>query len=165
MPGTRNAPTVDGTPNFRIASFSFIGAREDRKSISFPFAGDTTDLELEAIATALQAGSNGSMWRIQVTDDYSAVPIVSNAVDAQYSSLQDNVLISYKNPTTRATEFFYVPAPIASMLLAGSEEVDTADATFTALLAAIAPALPVGMSPVTTRFTEHREMNATQPIG
>jgi len=165
MPGTRTAPDITGTPAFIFLSMSFFGAGNEEVTVTFPFAGDATNAELEAVADVMQAGSNASMWQATVSRKFTGAKLVTNALNDVYPSVQDNVLITYKNPTTRNSERLYIPAPLESFIVAGTENVDTSAPVFTNILAAVAAALPSGYAPTTTRFTEHREVNEAQPIG
>ena len=163
--GTRTAPTVDGTPLFKLVSFSWMDYTGDKWTGTIPFAPDATPVEIEAIAVVYQAASNASLYRIQVSDDYDSVAIKTNAVEAVWENADDQVVIHYKNPTTRADFRLNVPSPKEAMFIDGTDDIDTADALFTNLLAAVAAALPSGFLPVTARFSKHRDINQATPIG
>jgi hypothetical protein len=166
MPGTRSAPTVDGTPDFLLISFSWIDYVGDRYSAMIPASGTTaTPAEIEALAVALQAASNASLWRIQVTQDYQGLPLKSNALEEVWNDAEDVVVIHYKNPSTRSSEYMNFPAPLDDIFVEGTEQVDTADALFTAILAAVAAILPSGFNPATVRFSKHKEVNQAELIG
>lgn len=162
---TRTAPTVDGTPLFKLASFSWMDYTGDKWSGMIPFAPDATAAEIEAVAATLQAASNATLYRVQVTDDYDSIAIKSNAVEDVWENAKDQVVVHYKNPTTRADFRVNVPAPIDTMFVEGTDNVDTAQVTFTNVLAAVAAAVPTGFSPVTVRFSKNRDINQSQPIG
>jgi len=162
---TRTAPTVDGTPLFKLVSFSWMDYTGDKWSGMLPFAPDATAAEIEAVAATLQAGSNATLYRIQVTDDYDSIAIKSNAVEDVWENVKDQLVIHYKNPTTRADFRVNVPSPIDTMFVDGTDNPDTAQVTFTNILAAVAAGIPAGFSPVTVRFSKHRDINASTPIG
>lgn len=166
MPGTRSAPTVDGTPDFLELQFSWIDYVGDRYAMTMLASGTTaTPAEIETLSDALQAASNASLWRVRVTQDYQGQMLKSNALEEVWNDAEDVVVIHYKNPTTRASEYVNFPAPLDDIFIEGTEQVDTADALFTDILAAVAAVLPTGFNPATVRFSKHREINQAELIG
>lgn len=162
---TRTAPTVDGTPLFKLVSFSWMDYTGDKWSGMIPFAPDATAAEIEAVAATMQAGSNATLYRVQVTDDYDSIAIKSNAVEDVYENVKDQLVIHYKNPTTRADFRVNIPSPLDTHFVEGTDNIDTAAVIFTNILAAVAAGTPAGFSPVTVRFSKHRDINASTPIG
>jgi len=162
---TRTAPTVDGAPALKRVSLGWIDDDGDMKSYSFYCDGASTAAEIEGYADSIVPASNASLWSIEVSEVYEGIAIKSNADSAPEDSVQDVILVTYKNPTTKQTFRSYVPAPKTAMLVTGSEVVDTADALFTAWLAGVSAILPAGYSPVTARFNKHREINESIGIG
>lgn len=166
MPGTRSAPIVDGSPDFLLTQFRWIDYVGDKYAMSLLMSGTTaTPAEIETLADAFQAASNASLWEINVTQQYSSVPLKSNALEEVWNDAEDVVVIHYKNPTTRADLYANFPAPLDDIFVEGTEQVDTADTLFTDILAAIAAVLPSGFSPLTVRFSKHREINDAELIG
>lgn len=165
MAGTRTAPTVDGTPLFKLVSFGWMDYTGDRWSGMIPFAPDATAVEIEAVANVLQAASNATLHTVQVTDDYSSVPLKSQASEAVWENVKDQVVIHYKNPTTRADFRINIPSPGNLMFIEGTDDIDTADVLFTNITAAFAAGAPAGFVPVTVRFSKHRDVNQSTPIG
>jgi len=166
MPGTRSAPAIDGSPDFLLTSFQWVDYVGDRYSAQIVMSGTTaTPAEIETLADALQDASNASLWRVQVTQDYQGAMLKSNALEEVWNDAEDVVVIHYKNPTTRASEYVNFPAPIDSIFVDGTEQIDTANATFTAILAAVAATLPTGFNPVTVRFSQHKDVNQSTLIG
>lgn len=162
---TRTAPTVDGTPLFKLVSFRWMDYTGDKWSQSIPFAPDATAAEIEAVAVVLQAASNATMYGIQVTDDYDSTAIKSNAVEATWENAKDQLVIHYKNVTTRADFRLNVPSVKNELFIEGTDNPDLADVAFTNLLAAFAATVPAGFAPVTVRFSKHRDINQSTPIG
>ncbi|MCI0554989.1 MAG: hypothetical protein L0287_28915 [Anaerolineae bacterium] len=166
MPGTRSAPTINGTPDFLQLQFRWIDYVGDKYAMSLLASGTTaTPAEIEALAVAFQAASNASLWEVNVTQNYSSVPLKSNALEEVWNDAEDVVVIHYKNPSTQASSYANFPAPLDDIFVEGSEQVDTANALFTGILAAIAAVLPTGFSPLTVRFSKHREINDAELIG
>lgn len=166
MPGTRSAGTVDGTPDFLEVSFQWIDYVGDRYTCSFIASGTTaTPAEIEALAADMQAISNASLWNVRVTQDYRGAMLKSNALEEVWNDAEDVMVIHYKNLTSRADLYVNVPAPLDDIFVEGTEQVDTAHADFTALLASVAAILPTGFNPATVRFSKHREVNQAELIG
>lgn len=165
MPGTRTAPAVDGTPDLLKLSVSYFDSDGDTYTDTVYVDGTATAVEIEAYIDALVPASNASIWKVEVGEVYEGAKLLSNAVDAVDDSVQDGIVVHYKNPTTRADIRIRIPAPLETMLVAGTEKVDAADALFTGVLAGFAPIVPTGFSPVTARYSQRREINETTPIG
>lgn len=165
MPGTRTAPTIDGAPNFKMLSVSYYDVGDDEKTITVPIDAEATAAEIETVIDGLVPASNATIWRVQVTEDYTGAKLISNAVNAVQNTVQDVINVHYKNPTTRADFRLVLPAPLHTMLVANTEKVDTTDALFTGVLAAFAPVVPAGFAPTTARYSQHREGNESTPIG
>jgi hypothetical protein len=166
MPGTRSAPTIDGSPDFLLVQFRWMDYVGDKYAMSLTCSGTTaTPAEIEALAVAFQAASNATLYEVNVTQQYSSIPLKSNALEEVWNDAEDVVVIHYKNPTTRADAYANFPAPLDDIFIEGTEQVDTADALFTAILAAVSAVLPTGFNPATVRFSKHREINQAEPIG
>lgn len=160
MPGTRTAPTVNGTPPYQNVSFQFIDSTEDIRSVSIQLPPDATAAQIEAIAVALQAKSNASLFNIEVKAAYTSAPDVGNALAAVHISVYDNVVVLFKDQVNHSQDIF-VLAPITSLQPTDS---DTPDGTqLTALILAVTTALEEGTSDdwqaISARFTERREKN------
>lgn len=160
MAGVRSAPTVDGTPPFQTASFQFIDASEDIRSISIQFPPGTTAAQIEAVATQLQALSNASLFNIEVKAAYKSNPDVSNADGVVHLSVYDNVVVLFKDQLNHSQDIF-VLAPTVDLQ---PTDTDTPVATeLTALILAVTNGLEQGTTDdwqaVSARFTERREKN------
>lgn len=160
MAGTRTAPVVDGTPPFQRASYRFIDASEDIRSIAIQFPAGTTAAQIEAIGNQLQALSNASLFAVEVTASYASQPDVSEADAVVHMSVYDNVVVLFKDDTNRSYDVF-VPAPTAELQ---PTDTDTPVGTeLTALILAVTSALEQGttldVQAVSARFTERREKN------
>lgn len=165
MPGTRTAPTVDGAPVFLKLSVSWFDSDGDEYTDSVYIDAGSTDAEIEAYIDSLVPASNASLWRVSVGAVYEGAKLLSNAANAVDDSVQDGIVVHYKNPTTRADMRIRIPAPLETMLVAGTEVVDSADALFTGVLAGFAPLVPSGFNPVTARYSQRREINQTTQLG
>lgn len=154
MPGTRTAPTVNGTPTFKQVSLTFYDYTGDQRTDSYLVDADATDAEVEAIAAAAQALSNGTLWRVRVGDVYNSVGDSSNALEQVWEDAKTNVVILLKDSMQNGQDW-YVPAPINAMFIEGTEEIDPANAALGTFLTAIL-AVRTGFSVVSGRFTQRR---------
>ena len=160
MPGTRTAPTVDGTPPYQTASYQFIDASEDVRSISIQFPPGTTATQINSVGTQLQALSNASLFKIEVKQVYGSTPDVGNALAVVHMSVFDNVVVLFKDQLNHSQDVFVV-APTTDLQPTDS---DTPDGTeLTALILAVTAGLEQGTTDdwqaVSARYTERREKN------
>lgn len=158
----RTAPTVDGSGNFREVSFRWIDANNSRRSDTLRVAQDATDAEIEAIVADFAAKSNANLYRVDVTMVYNSVLQPSDAVEEPRESVNDNIVILFKDSAGNARDFF-IPAPLDSLFVGGTNNPDAAD--FAATIAALQAALEVAYEPVSLRFTERRRKNRSVPVG
>lgn len=160
MPGTRTAPTVDGTPPYQQVGYQFIDSTEDIRTISVQFPPGTTAAQIEAVATQLQALSNASLFNIEVKAAYKSNPDVGNALAAVHISVYDNVVVLFKDQLNHSQDIFVV-APITDLQPDDSDTPVAAE--LTALILAVTNGLEQGTTDdwqaVSARFTERREKN------
>lgn len=156
MAGTRTAPTISGTPNYIAVSVTLYDYTGEQRTDSYRLDADTTAAEIEAFVAALQATTNGTIWRVRVADVYNSVGDSSNAVEEVWEEASSNLVLLAKDANDNAIDF-YVPAPINSMFIEGTENIDPTNATLAALLAAILP-MKAGYSFVSARFTSRRDI-------
>lgn len=158
--GTRTAPTINGTPAYQLASFTFIDASTDVRSIAIQGPAGATNAQWEAIAAALQAVSQASLGVVNVQFIYDGGLSAGNAVAGDRGSVFDNVTMLWKN-STRVSRDVFIPAP-ASEIMNG--DLDDVNLTATELLALNAAVLAVssGFTVRSARFTERKEINKRQ---
>ena len=160
MPGTRTAPTVDGTPPFQYASYQFIDSSEDVRSVGVQHPPGATAAQIEAIGVQLQALSNASLFKITVQAVYGSTPDVGNALAAVHISVYDNVVVLFKDQLNHSQDIFVV-APIADLQPTDSDTPVPAE--LTALILAVTNGLEQGTTDdwqaVSARYTERREKN------
>lgn len=160
MPGTRTAPTVDGTPPYQTASYQFIDSSEDVRSVSIQFPPGTTAAQIEAVAAQLQLLTNASLFKVDVRAVYGSTPDVGNALAEVHMSVYDNVVVLFKDQLNHSQDIFVV-APITDLQPTDS---DTPVGTeLLALTLAVTAGLEQGTTDdwqaVSARFTERREKN------
>lgn len=156
MPGTRTAPAVDGTPLYKVVSLTWYDYTGEQRTDSYQFDADSTNLEIEAFAAAMQALSNATLWRIQVSDAYNSVGDSSNALEQVWEEASANLVFLAKDSLNNSQNIF-VPAPINAVMVEGTEEIDPTNAALAALLAAWLP-MKANYSVVSGRFTSRRDI-------
>lgn len=158
MAGTRTASTVNGTPDFVRSSFRFIDAVGDVKSFSLIMDAAVTDAQIEAVAAAMQAGSNASLYNVEVTQVYDGTRAKSNAVNDDWISVDAHIVYHVKASPT-SSQRAYMPAPVAANFVTDTEQPDTAAALQTAWYAAVLAAVGAAYDGVSVRFVETRDIN------
>ena len=156
MAGTRTAPTVDGTPDFITVSVTMYDYTGDQRTDSYQLDADSSNAEIEAFVAALQASTNGTIWRVAVSNIYNSVGDSSNANEVVWENAADNVVLLAKT-AMNAAEDFYIPAPDNALFIDGTENIDPANTELVALLASILP-MRAGYSFVSARFTHRRQI-------
>lgn len=158
------APTFDSaTPTFVRVGFSFIDANGGTNSVSvITTVARATDTNINAAATALGSASNANLWEIRkelIAGD-SASP--DGADEAPRESAKDVVNILYRNNSTRQTQDPFIPAPLDSLFLEESNNVDVTQAEYLAVETAFENLLDAAYGVVSTRFTQRKEINKAQ---
>lgn len=157
MPGTRTAPTVDGTGfTFIKLTLTWYDYTGDQRSDSYRMDSDSTPAEIEAFAAAMQACSNGTLWRIGVSEVYNSVGDSSNALEEVWENAQDNLLFLFKDASDNGFNIF-IPSPMESLFIDATEELDPTNADIIAVLAATLP-LKAGYSVVSGRMSHRRQI-------
>lgn len=162
MAGTRTSGSVDGTPQRKDVSFTMVDESGDVRTVSFQVPASATNEQIEAVATALQAASNASLFRVGVEFVYEGAMDTDNASDAVHPSVFDNVSIGYRDVTTGNSKTAYIVAPIDAITLEG-DAVDTEQAQYVAYRDAVDTLLDGNYAPRFARFTERREINRRSP--
>lgn len=155
---TRTASTVDGTGEFREVSLRWIDAVGDIRSDATIIAAAASDAEIEAVAAAMQAATNASLYAIRVTDVYEGAKSKANADSAVRESLQDNIVFHAKD-AGRVDRRSFLPAPLAAVFVANTETPDESDGLIVTLMAAWETLWAGTFAGVSLRFTERREIN------
>ena len=156
MPGTRTAPTVDGSPTFKKLSITLYDYTGEQRTDSYKIDADSTAVEIEAFVDALQAVTNGTIWRVVVGEVYNSVGDPSNALEDVWEESTANLVLLAKD-TNDNSENFFIPAPINAMFNEGTEDIDPTDVALGAVLSAILP-MKAGFSFVSARFTSRRDI-------
>lgn len=158
---TRTAPTVDGTLTSKAVSISMIDASGDERSVRLVVPSSATNTQIEALVAALQAASNASVYRVKVESLYVGAKLASNATNAAYTSVYDNIVLLLKE-SALVTQQAYVPAPKVAIIPSG-DVVDISNALYTAWRDAALAAVSGSYAAQSVRFTERREKNDSIP--
>lgn len=155
-----DAGTVDTTPTRRIVHLSFIDSEGKLRTDSYDIPGTTPDAEINALAAAIGAVTNASLWQIGYTNWFAtSTPSKANADDLTNDSVFDNVVILLKDPALADGLDFFIPANLETVtMVAGTENPDPATTEMLALLAAI-EAIWSSYAPVSIRFSERKNKN------
>ena len=156
MPGTRTVPTIDGSFQYKKLSITMYDYTGEQRTESYLINSAATDAQVEAIVAAMQAVTNGTIWRVQVGEVYNSVGDSSNALEEVWEDIQTNVVILIKDAMTNGQDWF-IPAPINALFLEGTEELNPGNAALATLLTAIL-AVKTGFSVVSGRFTQRRQV-------
>jgi len=154
----RTAPTVNGTPTLKKASLRYIDASADKRADSIDLPASATDAQIEAYAVPIGAASNANLYAVEVTDVYQVQPDKNDAVDAVKDSVYDNLVFLAKT-TANLSQRGFVPAPVGSMFVPGTDTIDPADTDLAAIFTAFLALVGAGYSIVSARYTERREIN------
>ena len=161
MPKT--SPVVDNvgqSPSYVHVAFRFIDASGDMRTVSHDIdATDATDAKIEALAVAYGAASNANLYAVEITQVWGAAKTASGATDALKESVYDNVVVQLKGNQNDSSRGF-IPAPLASMFVGASDQIDASDAQFTAVKnALVALYTATSKAAIGVRYTERREIN------
>ena len=154
-----DAGAVDATPTRKIYHLQYIDSDGQVRTDSYDAPNDVSDAELNALAAAVGAATNASLYNIGVTNWFQVgVPQKSNADDLTNDSVHDNIVILMKNTANQAFDFF-IPANLESAtMVAGTTNPDPDNL----LMQAVADALiniHGGFIPVSYRFSERAKKN------
>ncbi len=157
MAGTRTAPTVDGaTFTFIKVTLTWYDYTGEQRSDSYRMDSDSSSAEIEAFAAAMQAASNATLWRIQVSEVYNSVGDSSNALEEVWENAQDNLLFLFKDPSDNGFNIF-IPSPMESMFIDATEELDPTNAEIIAVLASVLP-MKATYAVVSGRMSHRRQI-------
>lgn len=173
MPGTRTAPTIDGTPPITRVTIRSIDFAGDRRAVALDIlnaSGTVTNAEIETLVAAYQAATNGSVYAVDVTLTYTSAYQASNALNAVRASNDDAIIINLGDPTKRY-QGLVLRAPLSTQFTpAGSEQPDPQAAALAAYIVAGLAVVNGGATGTGTytaksaRFSEHSEVNPAFPV-
>jgi len=161
MAGTQTAPTMVTAATYRLISIHFVDASGDVWTESFRTPIATTAAQLDTLIADIQERSNASIWRVDDQLIREGAAAKSNAtVLPRSQSVFDTVFLTFKNIATSVTQRIYIPAPLEVTLVAESDTPNNTDLADVATAAAVV--LGAGFVWQSSRYTEHREINAAE---
>jgi hypothetical protein len=156
----RTAPEYTGTPSYVTVSYRWIDANGNKESTPYlTTLARATVAAIEAMADALVAASNANLYDIVLETHTEGAASASTATEAPRESANDFINTLVRDPASRKTQEVAIPAPIDAMFVAGTNVVDTANATYQAVNTAANTLLPDAYTFVSTRFSQHRKIN------
>lgn len=166
MPGTRTAPDVTTAATGKLVSFHWIDVSGAKRADSYQLPVSATNAQIEAMADALQAGSNASLWKIGIENVFGSVEDSDNALAATKSSqVQDQLFFTAKHTSPlQIVQRAYIPAPINDLFIGNTDNVDPTSTEAAAILTAFLAMLGAGYSVVWGRYTQRTEINEKTPI-
>jgi len=159
----RTVPAIDGTPNRKDVSVSWVDANNKKRSDTWYLDSTSTDAEIEAAIAAAAVISNANIWRVKVTQVYEDVPNSGDALDVARNSVMDNVVMLFKNATIAAGRDYFIPAPIEALFLPATNLIDSTNTDLIDFRDAL-DAMLVNFEPVSVRFSERRKKNPSRSI-
>lgn len=156
MPNT--VPTVDGTnPTFVRVGFSYIDANGTQDSFSVvTTAARATPAAVEAALAALSAATNASIFEVRLEQVYQGSASKLLAVEAPRESAKDVIETLVRQPSSRMTQYVYIPAPLDALFVPDSNIPDVDNTLYDAVDLAFDLLLPADYVPISVRFAEHK---------
>jgi hypothetical protein len=124
---------------------------------------------MEAFVVALQAGSNASIYEVNVTSSYSSAWQASNALEEVYENVASHISILNKDSTGRSQNTV-LPSVIDTLIIDGTNNPDVANGTLgtiiTTALAFINGGIGGGGSytALQARFNHVKQINSAVPV-
>lgn len=168
--GTRTAPTVNGTPTYKVLSFHLIDASGDKATASWRVPNTVIASEIETAVAAYQAVTQASVYKVTVADTYNSVEDAGNAQNDERMSVYDRLGVLVRDATAMADNL-PILAPEPATMLGDADEIDPDNATtlpawFTAGLALLNGGAGGSgtFGVISARYSERSEMNKAVAI-
>jgi len=155
----RSAPTVDGTPNLKKVSMTFVDRSDDQRTVSQYIEAAATAAQIEGLVAAAAAASNANIFRVEVSDVYNAARVSSQALAAEENSVFDNVVLLMKESSSPSGTDTFLPAPVRAVFVGDSDNINNTNALYTAWRDACVLVGLGTLVPISVRYTERREKN------
>lgn len=158
----RTAPTVNGTPTYVIVSLRAIDANGQLDTIPFRTTlARATNAAVEAVVAKQAAASNANVYDVVIEMHYSAASVTPTAaVEEPRESIKDAIVVLEKDIASGASQESLILAPLDSLFLEGSNDVDITQTPFTEWNTAVDALLPTTYAPISTRFSERKGTNS-----
>lgn len=158
MPNT--VPAVTGAATHAKVSFRYIDANGQLGSDSYvTTVALATAANVNAAAVALGAASNANVYEATIESVWRTTPTSATAVDESRESVKDNIVTLFKDNVSNKSTDVYIPAPLDTLLIPDTNQVEVEDALYLAVELAFDALLPTAYSPISVRFSEHKGVN------
>lgn len=163
MAGTRTAPTIDGTPNYRLLSLRLVDKSNDKRAETFEIALASDPADIEDFVAGYALRTNSSVYGVYDVSGYVSPAQASNAgVGTKSSSVADGINFLYTGATGDSEDVRLI-APIGSLFVGDTDGIDpVAAAAFNAL---VTPLLVGTKVPITAQYTERKEKQNNPKLG
>lgn len=154
-----NAGVVDPTPTRRVVHFQFMDSDGKTRTDSYDILPATTDAAINAVAGELGAKSNATLYNVGYTNWYQVdIPSVADATDETNDSVQDNIVMLFKNPATNQAVDFFIPANNEGFTMVPNTE-NPDPALLVDLVGFVEAMLGAGYDIASYRFSERKQKN------
>lgn len=161
----RTAPTVNGTPQAVRVSFRYIDANGTKDAFSIiTTLARATNANVEACLAKLGAASNVNFYEADIGSLYRALPSPGAAVEEPRESAKDVLEILEKDLSSAASQYVYIPGPLDSLFLEGTNDPDITQTAFTEVRDAFSALLPATYAAASVRFAEHKNQGQRQEM-
>lgn len=155
----RSVPTINGTPTVKEVSIRYIDNSGDKRSVLYKADAAITNATIEAHVSEAAAASQANVYEVHIREIYRAVEDATLALAGEQNSVYDQAILLFKTPAG-ATQSIYLPAPLESIMEGNTDNVDTANALYTAWRNTAEAMLANAFEPVSVRYTERHEFNS-----
>lgn len=156
MAGTPTFPAPTGAATGTGATLHLIDASGDQWAEALPLPAAATQAQIGVIASAYQAASNASLWKISVTREWAGDKDTDNAVAAYRAAVESGINLLYRNIALEVTYGQRVVAPIAAALQ-GNQDIPLLSSTELSDLILATIAAKSGYLMQSAQYTGRRE--------
>lgn len=153
-----SAPDVTTTAIRKQVSSRLIDSTGDKASdiIEVPVAA--TAAQIEAFKDAYGAITSADLYEVEVPSRWSTVPDKDNADVAERDEVS-NVLNVLIKKATGESDTIPIRAPVPGLFVAGTDDIDPANADFATFLGALLAMKGAGWTVVSARYTGRKQTN------
>lgn len=124
MPGTRTAPTINGSPVYRRVSVQLIDNTGNKASDVIICPPTVTDAEIETYVAKYALATNASIYRVEVTDSYGGQQDAGNAATQIHDDVDQVINFLMKSDSDdHLSQRAVLRAPLDSFFQAESDVI------------------------------------------
>lgn len=162
MPGTRTAPAV-GTISYKQVTVYLIDFTGDSYPVTFRLDPAASDVDIETFVVALQAMTNASVHRVDVTSVHRGLSDPSNAANAPRTSVYQGINLLFRDAAFNA-QSLRVPAPLDSLMLPNTDLINGSSALYAPLVTAYQTIVSGSPDWESASYSERKETNTRSKI-